>query len=159
MKSWSKTTIFKILRRRSFYKNFPKIYFYSLAKDTPYCAKDFSKCRNTVFHFLKNSHLWKSKNANIFENFGFFLFFWLFWIWTPSRAEFGIFHFKRQSGSKYIGNFGYFLIFRNLKFGRESRFWAISLIQSNISIWERLADFKAIFWALLDYFGTFGLRS
>ena len=33
-----------------------------------------------------------------------------------------------QCGSKYIENFGYFLIFRNLKFGRESRFWGIALI-------------------------------
>ena len=43
MKNWSKTTIFKILRWRSFYKNFPKIYFCS-AKNTPSCAKIFQKC-------------------------------------------------------------------------------------------------------------------
>ena len=33
-----------------------------------------------------------------------------------------------QSGSKYFENLDYFLVFRNLKFGRESRFCAISLI-------------------------------
>ena len=94
-----------------------------------------------IFHFLKRSRFLKFKNANIFEIFWFFLTFWLLnrrkgyfkpenmlldWTWTPSRAELSIFYFQRQSGHKYVGKFAYFLVFRNLKFGRESRIWAIS---------------------------------
>ena len=58
-----------------------------------------------------------------------------------------------QSGSKYIENFGYFLIFRNLKFGQESRFGA-TFKDNRIFQFER-GLLQAILWPLWDHFWTF----
>ena len=43
-----------------------------------------------------------------------------------------------------IGNFGYFTIFRKLKFERECQFPAFNLILSNNSIWEGFIGFNIL---------------
>ena len=68
-----------------------------------------SKMKRSYVHSLKTHSL--KIRFSIFEVMLFLMVPFIFFV---------------QSCSKYIENFAYFLVFRNLKFGRESRFLAIS---------------------------------
>ena len=45
----------------------------------------------------------------------------------PAEQNLAFFQFLRQSVRKYVGHFGYFSVFRKLKFGQKSGFLPISL--------------------------------